>query len=94
MELYTNEGTSKTPLIYFDLLTGVLNIKGRSVPENPYEFYAPLLNVIDEYSQSSKPSTTVNVHLEYFNTTSSKCLLNVFKRFEGIHKNGNSVIVN
>jgi hypothetical protein len=94
MENYTSEGSSKTPLIYFDLMAGTLDIKGRSVPENPYEFYVPLLNAIDEYTLSSQPCTTVNVHLEYFNTTSSKCLLDVFKKFESIHKDGNTVTVN
>lgn len=94
MEKYTIEGSSRTPLINFDLKSGTLDIKGRSVPENPYEFYAPLLHAIETYTKSIPPTTIVNVHLEYFNTSSSKCLLDVFKKFEGIHKDGNTVKVN
>ncbi len=94
MEKYIYDGCSRTPLIHFDLSTGTLDIKGRSVPEDPYEFYKPLLNAIEKYSLSTPPSTILNVHLEYFNTSSSKCLLNVFKKFEDIHKGGNPVKIN
>jgi len=38
--------------------------------------------------------TEVNVQLEYFNTSSSKCILDVFKKLEAIHKSGNEVIIN
>jgi hypothetical protein len=94
MEKYTNEGTSKTPTINFSLNEGILEIKGRSIPENSIEFYKPLMTAIDTYSTSVKPATTLNIHLEYFNTSSSKCILDVFKRFESIAKNGNSIIIN
>jgi len=37
------------------------------------------------------PKTTVEVKLEYFNTSSSKCILDVFKKLEIIHKARNDV---
>ena len=36
----------------------------------------------------------VNIRLEYFNTSSSKCILDVFKKLEAIHKSRNEVEVN
>ncbi len=36
----------------------------------------------------------MNVQLEYFNTSSSKCILDVFKRLESIVNNGHDVIIN
>ncbi|MFZ9295487.1 MAG: DUF1987 domain-containing protein [Bacteroidia bacterium] len=94
MENYTLEGTPKTPNIAFDLKQGVLDLKGRSIPENSIEFYKPLIDALDRYATASQPTTTVNVQLEYFNTSSSKCILDVFKKLESINKNGSSVTIN
>lgn len=94
MENYTLEGTPKTPNIVFDLKQGILDLKGRSIPENSIEFYKPLIDALDRYATVSQPTTTVNVQLEYFNTSSSKCILDVFKKLEAINKNGSAVTIN
>ncbi|MEX2596062.1 MAG: DUF1987 domain-containing protein, partial [Salibacteraceae bacterium] len=87
------EGTPKTPTVNFDAESGVLEIKGRSIPENAVEFYKPLVDWIGNYGASSKTETKVNVQLEYFNTSSSKCILDVFKKLESINNN-TSIIIN
>jgi SiaC family regulatory phosphoprotein len=94
MENYSIEGTPKTPTINFDTEKGHLEIKGRSIPENSIEFYRPLVENLEKYSGGAKPSTNVVIALEYFNTSSSKCILDVFKKLENIHKNGSAVIIN
>jgi len=94
MEKYTNEGTAKFPTIEFDLTTGVLNISGYSIPEDPIGFYAPLLEAVAVYSNKMAPATVITIRLEYFNTGSSKWLLEVFKKFEAIHKSGSPVVIN
>jgi hypothetical protein len=94
MEKYSIDGTPKTPTISFDLGSGVLEIKGRSIPENSIEFYKPLVDALDKYAGSPKSATNVNIQLEYFNTSSSKCILDVFKKLENINKNGSAVIIN
>lgn len=94
METVTIEGTPKTPTINFDMQKGVLEIKGRSIPENSIEFYKPLVDWLEKYSASPKPQTNVNIQLEYFNTSSSKCILDVFKKLEAIHKNGSEIVIN
>ncbi len=94
MEKYSIEGTPKTPSINFDLNGGILEVKGRSIPENSIEFYKPLVDALDKYASNAKPATTVNVQLEYFNTSSSKCILDVFKKLEGINKGGSAVTIN
>jgi hypothetical protein len=92
METLTIEGTAKTPTIKFDSAAGVIEIKGRSIPENSIEFYKPLIDWLDKYSFKPQSNTTVNIQLEYFNTSSSKCILDVFKKLEGINKGGNSKV--
>ncbi len=94
MEPIKIEGTAKTPTVNFDAESGVLEIKGRSIPENSIEFYKPMVDWLDEYAKASKSETTVNVQLEYFNTSSSKCILDVFKKLESINKGDNKVMIN
>lgn len=79
------EGTPKTPTVNFDASSGVLEIKGRSIPENAVEFYKPLVDWIGTYGDNAQGTTAVNIQLEYFNTSSSKCILDVFKKLESIN---------
>jgi len=94
METINIESTPKTPAVSFDAERGVLEIKGRSIPENSIEFYKPLVDWLEIYAKSPVKRTQVNIQLEYFNTSSSKCILDVFKKLEAIHKAKNEVIVN
>ena len=91
MEPIVIEGTPKTPTVHFDSNAGVFKLEGRSIPENSVEFYKPLVDWLDRYKDRPLPKTTVEVKLEYFNTSSSKCILDVFKKLEIIHKAKNDV---
>jgi hypothetical protein len=66
MENLTLEGSAKTPTVSFDSDNGVLELKGRSIPENSIEFYKPLNDWIDSYATSPKPNTIVDVKLNVF----------------------------
>lgn len=94
MESINIQGSPKTPEVNFNGETGVLEIKGRSIPENSIEFYKPLVDWLDEYSKIPLDVTEVNIQLEYFNTSSSKCILDVFKKLENVHKSGSKVVIN
>ena len=86
MEKIAIEGSPKTPTINFDTEKGLLEIKGRSIPENSIEFYKPLVDALEKYALKPQATTGVTIQLEYFNTSSSKCILDVFKKLEAIHK--------
>ena len=88
------EGTPKTPTVNFDATTGKIEIKGRSIPENSIEFYKPLVDWLEAYGGAPLANTVVNIQLEYFNTSSSKCILDIFKKLENIAKAGSAVIIN
>jgi hypothetical protein len=88
------EGTPKTPTVNFDGEKGKIEIKGRSIPENSIEFYKPLVDWLEEYMKSPSEMTEVDIQLEYFNTSSSKCILDVFKKLEAMYKGGNEVVIN
>jgi hypothetical protein len=84
MENLQIAGSSKTPEITFDASNGTLIIAGRSIPENSIEFYKPLLLWMENFSKTNPEQTLLQVKLEYFNTSSSKCLLDIFKKLETI----------
>lgn len=86
MEDIRIQGTPKTPTVNFISSEGLLEIKGRSIPENSIEFYKPLIDWIESYAQQPNDSSNVNIQLEYFNTSSSKCILDLFKKLEAINK--------
>jgi hypothetical protein len=69
--------TSKTPSIVFDYDQQTLEIKGVSCPENPKEFYEPLLLRLKEYC-ADNAALEVTISLDYFNTGSSKTLWMLF----------------
>ena len=92
MENINLEGTPKTPTVKFDSGAGSLELSGRSIPENSIEFYKPLLEWIDKYGSAPKSKTEVNIKLEYFNTSSSKCILDVFKKLESVK--GTDMVIN
>ena len=94
METIIREGSPKTPYILMDGENGVIEIKGRSIPENSVEFYKPLIDWLENYTALGGKPTNVNVQLEYFNTSSSKCLLDIFKKLELLHRKGTLVDIN
>ena len=93
MEIFRTGGTSKTPKVLFDAESGDFKIEGRSIPENSIEFYKPLMDWMDEYATKPNNNTTVFIKLEYFNTSSSKCILDIFKKMERIKINGFEVSI-
>lgn len=94
MEELKIEGSPKTPTIEFNPSTGYLLVRGRSIPENSIEFYKPLIEILEAYNQSSQANTKVDIQLEYFNTSSSKCILDVFKKLEAINSGSSEVTIN
>jgi hypothetical protein len=81
MENIIITGTNKTPEVTFLANTRSMSLSGRSIPENSIEFYSSLILWADELC-SSEGAVEVNINLEYFNTSSSKCLMDLLKRIE------------
>lgn len=79
MENIKIEKTVKTPEVDFNSEKGELLLEGISIPENTVEFYHALIYWINEYANSPQPVTTLTLKLEYFNTSTTVVLLNIFK---------------
>lgn len=79
------ESTQFTPYVDFDPQAGMLFIQGISMPENVLSFYTKILEWLEIYLQTPPAKTELHVRLDYFNTASSKILLEIFSTLEMAH---------
>ncbi len=93
MEVIKIKGTDDTPNVILDAESNIIEFSGRSLPEDVVTFYAPVIQWIEEYAKSPNPKTDVIFRLEYFNTASSKILLDILLKFEDILNAGSEVVV-
>jgi hypothetical protein len=79
--------TDDTPEVRSDVNSGTLNIQGRSFPENAFAFYKPVLQWVKEYVEDHPRSRlTVNIDLDYFNSSSGRFILEMLTILERQHK--------
>lgn len=88
------EKTVKTPYVNFDSQSGILKIIGRSIPENPEDFYSTLFSWVKEYFNNPQDETLVNIQLEYINSGSSKFILEFFQLFQDYKSQGKNCKIN
>lgn len=91
MDALNIKGTAETPSIIFDSNANVFEITGKSLPEDVKEFYNPVLRWMKSYSESPNSKTVLKVKMEYFNTASSKMLLELFEIVDEMYKSGKDV---
>jgi hypothetical protein len=94
MEPLVLQPSAHTPSVSLSPVTGIFEFKGRSTPENSVEYYEPIYKWLDMYILQPLPKTVVNLQFEYFNTSSSKCILDMLKKFVKLYNGGNEVIIN
>ncbi|MCC6577088.1 MAG: DUF1987 domain-containing protein [Flavobacteriales bacterium] len=86
--------TETSPQIDMDLEQGTLEFVGRSLPVNSEQFYGRVYRWLDEYLRAPREETTVNMRLDYLDTSSSKHLYNIFDRLNAVNERGQRVHVN
>ncbi len=85
--------TKTTPSINFDAQTGVLNIMGESYPDSALQFYQQVLDWLNQYITTATSPITVNFKFSYFNTSTSKCILDMLSLLESAYTKGRKVEV-
>lgn len=78
MELLKIEETKYTPEIIMNPENGEISIKGKSYPENTFEFYEPVMKWLNSYFEEAQEKTIVNFEIVYFNSSSSKLFFDLF----------------
>ena len=88
------EATKYTPAIELNADTGIISLVGKSYPENTFEFYAPMIEWLEEYFLEKRATkTVVNMEIIYFNSSSSKLFFDFFDLLEENTKN-NEIEIN
>ncbi len=85
--------TIKTPEFVINSKEGIIRMKGKSIMEDSHKFYEPILEKLDWYISHAPDKTQVTVRFDYFNTTSSKYLLEIFRRIEDLKNKNKNVTV-
>ncbi len=92
MESLIKEPTIDTPRVVLNADLGVFELSQMSLPEDAVDFYAPILNWLSEYSENPNPNTVFDMKLEYFNTASSKQLIQILLLLGNLKDKTNVVI--
>jgi hypothetical protein len=74
---FVNEPSKRTPWIILE--PGKIFIMGRSIPENPGDFYRPVLEWISTYTKNHFEKTRIDFGFEYINTCSTKWIYALLK---------------
>ncbi|MFN8256385.1 MAG: DUF1987 domain-containing protein [Bacteroidales bacterium] len=93
MQAIKIKGSDDTPNVILDKENGIFEISGRSLPEDVAAFYEPILDWLEAYAEDPLEKTVFNFKLEYFNTASSKLLLDVLLKLEDMYDDGKDVLV-
>lgn len=91
MEKLTIEATRLTPLVDFDPSNGHLLLEGKSSPDNSLDFYSPIINYVDGIDSSM--DIHVSFKIDYFNTSSTKCIMMLFKSLAQLKEQGCGITV-
>lgn len=79
------EETEETPLIKLNSESGLMEVSGRSLPENASSFFEPVHKWISNYINKPASVTTMNFKLEYFNSSSAKQILQIILLLEQLY---------
>jgi hypothetical protein len=93
MQLLNIKPTDDTPGILFDVEKEMYEISGKSMPEDVGFFYQPALDWLDELAKTQIKQFVFTFNMDYFNTASSKLLLDILLRLENMFENGIEVSV-
>jgi hypothetical protein len=81
------KGTEKSPKFIFEPQRGSIKILGRSTILYPHDFYSSIIKLLEEYAKNPTEKTHLFIDLEYYNTLSSKYMLNILKIVSRINHN-------
>jgi hypothetical protein len=82
------KGTEDTPGIVYDREKNVFELTGRSLPEDVVSFYKPVIEWLAELEKNPIANLEFSFKLDYFNTASSKLILDILLEVNDIFNAG------
>lgn len=93
MNVINIEPTEDTPKVQLDLANNALEFSGISIPEDAAQFYQPIMDWLDDFSKNPVNGSNFVFKLEYFNTASSKVILDILLKIDEINEDKNGLKV-
>lgn len=90
---FIHEGTPETPGIVLDKDNNKFEMKGKSFPEEARTLFQPVIDWLNQYIKDPNEKTDFVINMEYYNTPSSKMILEILKVLKKLHKDGKQVEV-
>ena len=84
-------GTNKLPTVNLDSYEGLIEITGRSIPEDGKEFYDDIIKWIKDYRKNPRINTTVTFKFEYLNSSSHISVKNMIRELNELHADDKAV---
>ncbi len=82
------------PSVDFDWDTGICEIAGESYLEETAEFYMPLIEWINDFTDKMPGPLIFNFRLTYFNTSSSRSIVDLLSSLKEFEDEGGDLTVN
>ncbi len=87
------EESKFTMNIDFNAETGYCIMRGNSYPEDAISFFEPINNWFTQYINEVGKALTIEIQLNYINSSSSKCFMDIFDLLEDYFLDGGQVTV-
>lgn len=94
MENLNIQRTENSLGVSFNAASGVMKIEGVSYPEDPVMFFVSLNTWLKNYMGEARGPLTLDLKLDYLNSSSTKCLLDFIEKLEDYYNNGADVKIN
>ncbi|MEQ8470670.1 MAG: DUF1987 domain-containing protein [Marinoscillum sp.] len=91
---YQQEATRTSPYVMLDSSEARIEIKGSSSPDNAVQFYYPIIRKIKDLFIPVRGVINVDISMEYFNTSSSKCIFDVLRLLKKLDHPRRKVVIN
>ncbi len=91
MEVINISGAQDTPSVILDKENAKFEISGKSFPADVGQFYKPIIDWLEEYGEDPLDKTVFVMKMDYFNTASSKVILDILYKLEDIASEGHDI---
>ena len=92
MEPFKLDATDETPTVVLDKNNNIFELSGKSLPEDVTTFYDPILEWL-EYAKIPNELTVFQFKMIYFNTASSKLIMDILLKLEEMVEDGANIKV-
>lgn len=93
MEHLQISATEDTPEVNFNYEANEYSIKGRALPEDAIKFFSIPMEWMRKFGEAPKVMT-LDIHLDYFNSSSAKQIVEILIFLEGLFQEGNDIKAN